>query len=451
MFELGGAQFQSVRGSSATARQSLLFLSSAFMFRMGLALETFEAVRPFGILAADYFFFLSLMLFLFCRPRQLLKSTHLGILTASALVLCGGVLSLVGNGSQLGGAVGPLTRMFILFGLFAPLAAVHSSNIRQNMTFLICGVLINCVVATLTAWVSPRIADVLAINPETPTDIGQAIGRFAGLAGHSNILGLSAALAVLIGIGLFISERNTYARLGLLFQILVCTVAALLSGSRTFFVSLVPGLIVLGLVQKLRFKLIVRVLVALVVVWGGINYLAPEEVSQYTGRLGSATSADDNENYGRLLTAGTAMVEISQKPIIGWGVDHFGEAGLTFVPWDNDIVPTHDSFLQYWYAAGLLGAIGFLALFAIPAKRMLQDLKRNSSGDLANALRVGLGVYVLLFIASNLHPILFSRFLFVPLFMFSGLAARIAGPIKAGKAARGVAIHLPAGNIQATS
>jgi O-antigen ligase len=440
-----------VGGSPTIDERSLLFLSSAFMFRTGLALETFEAVRPFGILAADYFFFLSLVLFLFCRPRQLLKSTPSGILTASALVLFGGALSLLGNGFQLGGAAGPLARMFILFGLFAPLAAVHSRNIRQNMIFMAGGVLINCVIATLTAWVWPRIVDVLAINPETPTDIGQDIGRFAGLAGHSNILGLSAALAVLIGIGLFVSERNAFARLGLVFQILVCTVAALLSGSRTFFVSLIPGLIVLALVQKLHFKLIVRVLVALVVVWGGIHYLAPEEVSQYTGRLRSATSADDNENYGRLLTAGTAIVEISQKPIIGWGVDHFGEAGLTFVPWDNDIVPTHNSFLQYWYAAGLLGAIGFLALFAIPAKRMLQELKRSSSGDLANALRVGLGVYVLLFIASNLHPILFSRFLFVPLFMFGGLAPRTAGKIKAEKRARGASVHLATRDIPATS
>jgi O-antigen ligase len=367
------------------------------------------------------------------------------------MVLCGSFLSLLGS-SNLSNAAGPLLRVIILFALFAPLAVAHSKNLRANMLFLMGGVSVNCVIAMLTAWISPGIADALAINPVVdPTETGQNIGRFAGLAGHPNILGLSAALAVLIGIGLLFSERKIYVAWGLLLQVVVCTVAALLSGSRTFFVSLIPGLIVLALAQRLRFKLIVRVLVAFVVVLGGINYLAPKEVSQYTGRLVSATRADDNENYGRLLTAGTALVEISQKPIMGWGLDRLGEAGLTFVPWDNDVVPTHNTFLQYWYAAGLFGAIGFLALFALPAKRMLQELKRSSSAYLANALRVGLGVYMLLFIASNLHPILFNRFLFVPLFMFGGLAAPAVGHLKAPVTARRAATHLPAQDIQATS
>jgi hypothetical protein len=40
---------KSVPGSSAIEQQSLVVLCSAFLFRMGLALETFEQVRPLGI------------------------------------------------------------------------------------------------------------------------------------------------------------------------------------------------------------------------------------------------------------------------------------------------------------------------------------------------------------------------------------------------------------------
>ena len=122
-----------------------------------------------------------------------------------------------------------------------------------------------------------------------------------------------------------------------------------------------------------------------------------------------------------------------------------------FVPEAEDFQGAHVSFLQYWYATGLLGAIGFLALFVIPVRRMVRALKSNSSGHFGNALRLGLSAYALLFIASNLHPILLNRFLYVPLFVFAGLTAHAPGSIKVSKTARRAVAHLPARRIQATS
>jgi O-antigen ligase len=429
-------------------QQYSLFVFSAFLFRMGLAFETFEQVRPLGIQLSDYFFSFSLLLFLSCRQRRLLRSTGSGVLVAAALVLCGAFLSSA-NASGLSASAGPLVRLCILFGLFAPLAVVHSKDIRKNLLFLIGGVFTNCVIAILAAWVSPGIADIFAINPVTPTESGQSIGRFQGLAGHSNILGLSAALAVLIAIGLLLSEKGRYARWGLFFNIFVCAVAALLTGSRTFFVCLVPALLVLIILLKLHRRVLLRALVGIFVLWAGLNYVAPELLSQYTSRF-SATNADDDENYSRLLTATVAVAEISQKPIFGWGADRFGEAGMVFLPEDEDFMPAHVSFLQYWYGAGLLGAIGFLAIFAIPAKHMLRALATNASGNAVEALGLGLSTYALLFIASNLHPILFNRFLYVPLFMFAGLAAQGPGSIKFSKTARQTVAHSPR-NIQGMS
>ena len=426
-----------------------LFILSAFLFRMGLALETFEEVRPLGIQLSDYFFMFSLLLFLSCRQRRLLRSTGSGVLLAAALVLCGAFLSSA-NASGLSASAGPLVRLFILFGLFAPLAVVHSKDIRKNLLFLMGGVFTNCVIVILTAWVSPGIADVFAINPVTPTESGQGIGRFQGLAGHSNILGLSAALAILIAIGLLLSEKGRYARWGLFFNIFVCTVAALLTGSRTFFVCLVPALLILMIMPGPHRRRLVYALAGMFVLWTGLNYVAPELLSQYTSRF-SATDADDSENYSRLLAASVAVAEISQKPIMGWGADRFGEAGMMFIPEAKEFQPAHVSFLQYWYATGLLGATGFLALFGVPAKRMLRALATNASGNVAEALRLGLSTYALLFIASNLHPILFNRFLYVPLFMFAGLTVQAPGSIKVSKTARRPVAHLPTRNIQATS
>jgi len=442
--------FASLRGFPEIREPNALFQLSAFLFRMGLTLETFEVVRPVGILLADYFFFSSLLLLLCGRERHLLKSKGSGVLAASAVILCGLLLSLVVSGSIANIAAGNEIRIIALFGLFAPLAVVHSKNIRQNLFFLIGGVSINCIIAILTAWVSPDISKALAITPKVDTYAGPDIGRFSGLAGHSNILALSAALAILIAVGLLLSEKKSRVRWAILLQILLCTFGALLSGSRTFLVSLIPGLIVLLFWRAMNRRVVLRVCIGFFVVWAGVHYLAPGLVTDYTKRFG-ATSAEDTENYGRLLTAGVALAEISQRPIVGWGVDRFGEAGMMFLPDEGDYLPAHVSFLHYWYAEGLLGAVGFLMLFILPVRHMLQSLKKKPSDNLANMLRLGLSVFLLLFITSNLHPIVFNRFLYVPLFMFAGLTAQAPGSIKMSKTARRPVARLATPTAQATS
>jgi len=321
------------------------------------------------------------------------------------------------------------------------------------MLFLVGGVSANCLIAILSALISSDIPEALSIAPNVDTYSGQDIGRFAGLAGHSNILGLSAALAILIGVGLLLSEKKTYVRWALLLQILICTFGAFLSGSRTFLISLVPGLMVLLLWQKVNLRMIGHICLGLVgvfAVWATVNFLVPDLAPQYKERL-AATSTDDTENYGRLLTAGLALAEISQKPILGWGIENFGQAGMMFLPADNEFLPAHVSFLHYWYAEGLLGAIGFLMLFVLPVRKMLQALKRNSSDSFANAVRLGLSVYLLLFVASNLHPILFNRFLYMPLFVFAGLASSLPNSVRVESGRRQPVIALSGPNIQATS
>jgi O-antigen ligase len=396
------------------------------MFGIGLAFVTFEDVRPYGVMASDYFFLFSLVLLVCSKERRSLNSTGTGVLTAGALVLCGAGLS-VASASSASAAVASFFRVFILFGLFAPLALAHGRNIRRNLQYLLAGISANCIVAMLAAWISPDLVDTLAVNPQVATDLSDDIGRYAGLSGNANILGLSAAVAVLVAIGLLMSGKGFFVRCGLTLQVFICTVGGLLTGSRTFFVSLVPALAILTLWRRLNRRLFLRfagVLVLVVILWSGINYFTPNLLGDYTDRL-SATAADDSANQGRLLTAGLALLEISQKPALGWGVDHFGEAGLMFLPLDNDFIPAHVVFLHYWYAAGILGAAGFLALFFLPVRRMLIILKHHPPEDLAAALRLGVSAYLLLFIASNLHPLLLNRFLYMPLFVFAGLATKV--------------------------
>src|SRR5712692_5774675 len=204
------AQFKSFPVASRIEKQSLLFLFSAFMFRIGLALVTIEQIRPFfGIQLSDYCFFLSLLVFLSCSRPRLGEFRGSGVLLAGSFILLGSVLSLL-NATSLSNAAGPLVRLFVLFGLFGPLALVHSKNIRENLLFLMGGIFVNCVITLLQASVFPEIADTLSVNPTKP-DISD-IGRFQGLTSHPNIIGLSAAFAVMIGIGLLSIEGNRRIR-----------------------------------------------------------------------------------------------------------------------------------------------------------------------------------------------------------------------------------------------
>jgi O-antigen ligase len=409
--------------SPAIDQQGSLFAFSAFMFQMGLALVTFEQVRPFfGMQVSDYCFFLSLLLFLSHPKSRLHEVRGSGVVIAAFLILCGAFLSLR-NASSLSDAMGPFARLFVLFGLFAPLALVHSENILKNMLYLAWGIFANCVLALLQAWVYPDIVTALSINPTQP-DISSDVGRIQSLTSHPNILGLSAALAVLIAVILLLSKTGRHIRGRLVLVVLVCTLAGFLSGSRTFFVALIAGIIAFALSQRLSRKAVVSALVILVIIFGGLEYVAPSVVAPYSERLGS-TGEDFAPDQSRLVAAGLALLEIFEKPVVGWGPDHLDDAGLWRNPQTGELAGVHNSYLIYWHGLGILGGIGFLVLFAAPALRMLQLLKECPPSSSTEILHLGLACYTTLFVVSNLHPIIQNRFLFMPLFIFAGFSARL--------------------------
>jgi O-antigen ligase len=398
---------------------------SALMFRLGLALVSFEQIRPFlDIQISDYFFFLSLLLFLSRPKSRLLETRGSGAQMAGSLLLLGALLSLK-NASSWMDAAGPLARLVALFGWFVCLAVIHAKDIRKCILFLIGGIFVNCSIAILQAWVYPGIVEALSINPGRP-DLGADGGRLQGLTSHPNVLGFCAALAVLLGLEVATLEMGRRIRPWLAIQVFVCALAALLSGSRTFFVALVPGLLVYVLLQRRHLRAILRPVVALALLWAALAYLAPGAVSEYSERLGS-TSADFAPDYSRLVSAGLAVADISEKPILGWGIDHFEDAGLWLNP-VGELAGVHNSFLKYWYGAGLLGALGFLAVFVLPARKVVKALRTGPAEAHRGILCMALSSYVLLFIVSNVAPIVYNRFLYVPIFMFAGFTQSTLGP-----------------------
>jgi O-antigen ligase len=394
---------------------SSAYIASKYLFLFGLAFVTFEEVRPGGIMLSDYFFLLSVIFLPKARLKEIGGS---GVLLASGILLTGAVLSVYFSGGW-GEGAGNLLKLGLLFAVIAPLSLCHSKDIYRCFLFLAGGIFLNCFITVLQASIFPGIVDALSINPGQP-DVAFA-GRYQGLTEYPVTLGLAAALGVLLATGIYAVEKAKFVRWALIFAMFICSVAALLSGSRTFFGSLIPTLLVYAFLQKKQLMKTLYLMCGLVLIWVSVSYLAPDIVSQFTQRVNSVGLVD----YSRLAASAQAILEISQKPIFGWGADHFDQGGVVYLPDTGEVSGAHNTFLRYWYATGVLGGIGFLMFFIAPFRNLLNLLKFNISERTANAARLCLSATLFFFIITNLGPYIFNRYIFIPLFVMSGFAARL--------------------------
>ena len=134
-------------------------------------------------------------------------------------------------------------------------------------------------------------------------------------------------------------------------------------------------------------------------------------------------------------------------------MDHFDEGGVIVIPEGPDaghITGAHNSFLRYWYAAGLLGAMGFLALFAVPAIRTLRNLKRKMSERTANMIELAVAAYVVPLYRREFGPLHLQSLSLRAYVCLCRICREVRGPVTARKASRQTLGRLPAPNIQAT-
>jgi O-antigen ligase len=414
---------------------SFAYIVSKYLFLFGLAFLTFEEVRPGGIMLSDYFFLLSVI---FLPKHRLKEIGGSGVLLASGLLLIGAVLSVYFSGGW-GEGAGNLLRLGLLFAVIAPLSLCHSKDIYRCFVFIAGGIFLNCFITVLQASIFPGIVDALSINPPQP-DVAFA-GRYQGLTEYPVTLGLAGALGVLLAMGIYAVEKAKFVRWGLIFAMFICSVAALLSGSRTFFGSLIPALLLYALQQKKQRVKTVYSIFALVMIWGAVSYLAPAVTSQFSQRVNSVGLVD----YSRIASWAQAALEIAQKPIFGWGAGHFDEGGVVYLPDTGEVSGAHNTFLRYWYATGILGGTGFLLFFIAPFRNLRKLLKFNIPERTANGARLCMSATLFFFIVTNLGPYIFNRYIFVPMFVVAGYAAYCLRAVTAAREAsdKSIALRLP--------
>lgn len=279
---------------------------------------------------------------------------------AGYLTLIAGVLTAATARDPLASlTTGAQIAAFLVLG---PLAARHLVSTPARRRTLVTGFLIGQTVSALVA----------GLQAAAPSDlVGELLfGRAAGLAGHPNILGLMAVVAVLVVIGCF----AVLPRVVGLLLIAVNAAALLLSGSLTALIALIAGVIVYALVQQVS---VIRVVggalvgaagVAVLSAWStALGFVPPtERVLQTTGQTEKIGTFEQ-----RARSVEYAWSRIRADWFFGTGLDN--ASGGTF----DGATVTHSVLVRAWFQGGIALLLAFLLLYLVAARAVGRAVARG--------------------------------------------------------------------------
>ncbi|UGQ59059.1 O-antigen ligase family protein [Rhodococcus pyridinivorans] len=201
-------------------------------------------------------------------------------------------------------------------------------------------------------------------------------GRANGLATHPNILGLMAALAILICL------TTTFKTQGRIRFLVVCTVgvnfAALIgSGSLSSLLSFAGGTAVLLVASRATFRTIAIAAVASVALAAGgaiigLEYSILTETVE--GRVNTVTGVSNDGVASvsiRQATYAFAMESIQNDPLSGVGMDSANQGTY------NGTTVVHNYLLRSWYQGGILLFISLALITGFLAYRVIKAIAKG--------------------------------------------------------------------------
>lgn len=197
-------------------------------------------------------------------------------------------------------------------------------------------------------------------------------GRANGLAIHPNVLGIMAAIAILVSFALI--HRSTGRRRLMAWAVLVLNVAALIgSGSLSSMLSLAAGAVVLLISMRATTKTVIRTGAAVVMCSAlalALGYDPGSAIDPVEGRVNTVLGISDDGVASLSIRESTydfAIDSIREDPLIGVGMDTMNEG--TF----NGLTVVHNYLLRSWFQGGLL----LLTTFVLISIAMLRLIFRS--------------------------------------------------------------------------
>ncbi|OQQ22701.1 hypothetical protein A4U94_07810 [Prescottella equi] len=184
-------------------------------------------------------------------------------------------------------------------------------------------------------------------------------GRANGLAIHPNVLGIMAAIAILVS---FVLIHQTTGRIRLLaWGVIILNVAALIgSGSLSSMLSLAAGAVVLLVAMRATTRTVIRTCAAVVMCSAlalTLGYNPSAAIDPIEGRVNTVLGLSNDGVASLSIRESTyefAIDSIRSDPLIGVGMDSMHEG--TF----NGVTVVHNYLLRAWYQGGLLLFVTFL-------------------------------------------------------------------------------------------
>lgn len=233
-------------------------------------------------------------------------------------------------------------------------------------------------------------------------------GRMTGFSQHVNDLGGVTAIALVPALMLATSIRVTIANRSLSYLPAMLIVAGLiLSGSVGAMIAATAALLLWLTFSMHRHRLLIMVSVAAIGLFV-ISVAQSNAGSQSPiDRFDAVSASRDDPGatlFSRLDTVVGAWEEISANPLVGAGLDEVS----------NKVESTghqvHNLLLGPWYEAGLLGAIGMVAILislASLARKTVSGSQSQEEWSIALSLYAAFGG---LFILGMGAPLLFQRY-----------------------------------------
>lgn len=390
------------------------FRRPRMLFYLGCALTAVLVLRPvLGLTAGDLVFFAALVVAVpeAMVRRHSIRGPGIVLPCAVALYAAGAILSGARN-DGVADAVSVVSRLFymgIVWTWCALLVLRTTEQIRVATA---------CWIVSLTA--SSAVAVLQLLYPEILPGAEIYVGRMTGFCAHPNDLGASVAVGIVPAIARAVEgpRRLPFAACALLM-----VAGIMLSGSVGALIAAGAAVLFwLGLQGLVR----PRVVVAAALVFGSAIAFATIQES-HEGRSPLARldtevfSGDSHGTYGkRIETVEEAWARIERDPWIGEGPRPEG-----VVLSSGSVV--HNSLLQAWYEAGVLGALGMVVLYAAGYLYALRSLERSRT----RYDRATVGPLVAASLASAIGslgaPMLVQRYAWMPLVLLVTASVRLRG------------------------
>jgi exopolysaccharide production protein ExoQ len=258
-----------------------------------------------------------------------------------------------------------LRRSLALIGTFlAGLYLALRFEPREQLRLMSLAVGLGAVASIVVAVVAPGVGT----NSE---------GAWVGIYLIKNTLGRMMALGALCYALLALSERRHRLFRGGMF--LLCCVLLVMSKSATAVVvtMLILALLPMRKLLYLRPRRLIAASALLLPVIAGFLFYAVEysdEILQSLGRTSSLT--------GRVPLWRLVLVEISDRPIRGWGFTAFwssleGHKVSDTVNWDLAVPHAHNGFLELWLGLGIVGLGMMLISMMVNTSRAIRIARAN--------------------------------------------------------------------------